>query len=338
MINRAGSLRILVVGASGGSHIGGSLVRACSRLGFEAQFCDVDDAWRLGTLPQKVFWHALRKRPVRLARFGRHVLEKSLAFHPHILITTGHAPVTAEALAECRHAGIRCFNLSTDDPFNPKMHMSWFMRALPHYDIIFSPRRINLNELRAFGCRDVRYLRFGYDPDLFLAPRNKSREETCDLFFAGNAEASRAEYVRAALDSGLNVRLYGNYWERYGISDISKGHGDIPTLRTEISSCKAALCLVRHDNRDGHSMRTFEIPAVGACMVVEDTSEHREIFGHEGVRVVYFNSPAEMVRKTTELLQDPHTRERLRDAAHAWIVGGHNTYADRLKTILDSAS
>jgi spore maturation protein CgeB len=232
--------------------------------------------------------------------------------------------------------GTKCFNLSTDDPFNPTMRMNWFLRALPQYDTIFSPRRSNLDELRAHGCRDVRYLPFGYDSDLFFAPDAKHSEETSDLFFAGTAEQSRVEYVRAALHAGLSVRVYGDYWSRYsGMQRVSKGRADIPALREGLASCKVALCLVRHDNRDGHSMRTFEIPAVGACMVVEDTAEHREIFGDEGAHVVYFTNPAEMVTKTKELVRDSKTRWRLRDAAHALITNGHNTYADRLKTMLE---
>src|SRR5205823_1499319 len=160
-------------------------------------------------------------------------------------------------------------------------------------------------------------------------PENREPGETSDLFFAGNAEPSRVEYVRAAVKAGLDVMVYGSYWTRYpGMHGISRGHADISTLRKAIASCRVALCLVRHDNRDGHSMRTFEIPAVGACMVVEDTPEHREIFSDEGVRVVYFKDPAEMLSKTKSLLADSGTRARLREAAHSWITTGQNTYAD----------
>jgi spore maturation protein CgeB len=82
-------------------------------------------------------------------------------------------------------------------------------------------------------------------------------------------------------------------------------------------------------------MRTFEIPAVGACMVVEDTQDHRAIFGDEGERVILFQSPLEMVEKTRLLLNDHDRRSKLREAVHAHIVTGHNMYADRLRTMMD---
>ena len=70
-------------------------------------------------------------------------------------------------------------------------------------------------------------------------------------------------------------------------------------------------------------------------MVVEDTRDHHAIFGDEGERVMFFKSPLEMVEKTRLLLNDPDRRSNLRDAARAHILTGHNTYADRLRTMMD---
>ena len=49
-------------------------------------------------------------------------------------------------------------------------------------------------------------------------------------------------------------------------------------------------------------MRTFEVPAIGACMLTEDTEEHREIFGKEGDAVLYFRTMNEMVSQLRFLL------------------------------------
>ena len=328
--------RILIVGASGGSHIGGSLMRAARQLNIAAEICDVQAAWRHGTIAQKFLWHCCGRRPIALQSFSRHVVESCRNFRPQVLISTGTAPISREALAACRKQGVRRINFSTDDPFNPLMRAPWFLKSLPEYDTIFTPRLANLEDLRAHGCHDVRYLPFGYDPDLFFPQPTTPAEERDDIFFAGTAEPSRVEYVRAAAHAGLRVQLYGNYWARYrGMRGISRGEANIPTLRKAIASCRIALCLVRHENRDGHSMRSFEVPAVGACMVTEDTVEHRQIFGEDGERVMYFRSPSEMVERTKLLLQDSAVRRKLRDAAHLHIVQGGNTYADRLRAMFD---
>src|SRR5690606_33955463 len=98
---------------------------------------------------------------------------------------------------------------------------------------------------------------------------------------------------------------------------------------------KVALCLVRRANRDGHVMRSFEIPAIGACMLTEDTQEHREIFGEEGNAVVYFRSCDEMIEKLDWLLNHVSERQRLAKTAHELIVNGHHAYKDRLVSMLE---
>lgn len=95
-----------------------------------------------------------------------------------------------------------------------------------------------------------------------------------------------------------------------------------------------SLILVRRANRDGSAMRSFEIPACGACCVVEDTEEHREMFGPDGEAVLYFRTPEELVRRVKEAFGNPELRAKLRANAHRAITGKPNTYVDRLKTML----
>jgi len=330
-------LRILIVGASGSSHIGSSLLRAAHQLGSEAKLCDTKSAWRHGTLRQKLFWHFAGRRPIALERFSRAILETCVQFRPDVIVTTGSAPVSARTLRSCRQKGVKCVNFSTDDPFNPRQRAPWLLRALREYDVVFTPRTANQEELGRHGCQRVVYLPFGYDDALFFAEPNVDPKEGSDLFFAGTGTAKRAPYIQAAIEAGFRVRLHGIYWDRFdGTRAISRGQADIPTLRQAIASCKVALCLVRHENRDGHSMRSFEVPAVGACMVVEDTEEHRQIFGEDRTRVLYFNSAREMVERTRTLLANENLRRSLRDNVHIHITKGGNTYADRLRSMINA--
>ena len=328
------SERILIVGASGSSHIGGSLQRGAQQLGISAEFCDISAAWRLGTLQQKIYWHFFGRRPVALQQFSRHVIQVCRQSEISGLISTGNAPISAQALSQCRRMGIRTVNFSTDDPFNPYARAPWFLEAIREYDFVFTPRTVNTDELRRHGCRKVAYLPFGYDPDLFF-PCASEVEEESDIFFAGTAERPRVPFLAAAIEAGLNVRLHGIYWERHAVTrGIGRGQADIPTLRGGIANCRVALVLVRHENRDGHSMRTYEVPAVGACMIVQDTKEHRNLFGAEGENVLYFATPNEMITKAKTVLRNEGVRRRLAIAAQRTIVNGQNSYADRLKTMV----
>jgi spore maturation protein CgeB len=160
----------------------------------------------------------------------------------------------------------------------------------------------------------------------------------CDVVFAGGADRDRIPYITALIRAGFHVSLYGGYWERYSETKAyTRGHADPQTLRKTIGGAKVALCLVRRANRDGHCMRTFEVPAIGACMLTEDTEEHREIFGADGKAIIYFRSISEMIERLRWLLDHDEERQRLAQAAHRLIVNGQHTYKDRLLAMLSLA-
>jgi spore maturation protein CgeB len=140
--------------------------------------------------------------------------------------------------------------------------------------------------------------------------------------------------VRALIAAGIRVTVAGDYWQRFpDLRNYCAGHLSAAELGAWTRRTQVALCLVRRANRDGHVMRSFEIPAIGACMVAEETAEHRRIFGEDGAAVRYFRSAAELVAVVKELLQSRDERARLRLAARDLITGGPNTYADRLRTL-----
>jgi len=213
------------------------------------------------------------------------------------------------------------------------------MKALPNYDEVYSPRRAMLADLRQVGCKKVDYLPFAYDPDLFY-PVTTERCSAAgftgmDVVFAGGADDDRVPYMQALNHSGLDLALYGDYWNRHPETRaFARGQADIETLRLALSSAKVGLCLVRRANRDGSCMRTFEVPAVGTCMLTEDTQEHRDIFGKEGEAVLYFDNMKEMLDKAKRLCEDEVLRSRLAKNSHELITRGGHCYQDRLLSIL----
>jgi spore maturation protein CgeB len=81
-------------------------------------------------------------------------------------------------------------------------------------------------------------------------------------------------------------------------------------------------------------MRTYEAAASGACMLVERTPEHEEIFGKDGEAVCFFRDIPDMLAQCKRLVVDEPLRRRLAEAAFRRITEGHNTYRDRLATML----
>lgn len=333
------SSRLALVGGSGGTNIGFIFKKNSDQLGVGAEFWDTAQAFMAPVWVRKCSWWLLGHRPPRLREFSRCLVESCRRYRPRWLLCTGSAPVDAQALREIGILGVERLNYLTDDPWNPAHRAPWFFKALPLYDRVFSVRRANLEDLSTLGCSDVRYLPFAYAPELFYpeppATADEESKFASDVVFAGGADRDRVPYIAALLKMGLRVGLYGSYWERYAETRMhTRGQADVRTLRLAIARAKVALCPVRRANRDGNSMRTFEIPAVGSCMLTEDTEEHREIFGEEGKAVVYFSTIPEMVEKLRWLLDHDGQRRRLAEAAHSLIVNGGNTYKDRLVHML----
>jgi hypothetical protein len=330
---------LLLVGNPDPMHVGAHLRSAAEALGMETVMCDLTEAYDGPLWRNRFNWWALGRRPTRLREFSAKVLETCRDMRPTFLLATGIAPIEEAALKEIGKLEILRLNYLTDDPWNPAHRAPWFLRAAPQYDYVFSPRRANLGDLRRLGCMSARYLPFAYAPESHFPEKPTDGEFArlqSDIIFAGGADRDRVPYMQPMIQAGFNVALYGGYWERYPqTAPVARGHADAITLRKAIGAAKVALCLVRRANRDGNVMRTFELAAMGACVLTEETEEHHEIFGDEGEAVVFFRTPAEMVEKLRWLLAHDADRKRLAHAAHRLITANNNTYQNRLEAMLD---
>jgi spore maturation protein CgeB len=337
--NTAHDSTLLIIGNKAGTNVGGSLLRGAQALGFDGHLIETYTAMDAPISVRRFNWWFRGHRPTWLGEFSKQVVKNVLEIRPSCLLATGIAPIQRKALEEIGQLGVVRINYLTDDPWNPSHRASWFLKALPEYDYIFSTRRANLADLTDLGCAKVSYLPFGYDESLFYPERSSTQEERAQLrseiVFAGGADRDRIPYIAELAKAGFKVALYGDYWDRYPETRrLLRGYADPQILRKAIGATKVALCLVRRANRDGNSMRTFEVPAIGACMLLEDTAEHREIFGAEKEAVAYFRSIDEMINKLRWLLDHDVERIRLARAAHQLIVNGRHTYKDRLATML----
>ena len=320
-------------------HVGAHLYHGARTANCAVALLNSEDAFQGNRLIRKLNWWVRGRRPTRLKEFSEKVLQACRELQPECMLSTGIAPISDDALKAVGALGIPRLNYLTDDPWNPHHKAPWFLRAIPQYDQVFSPRRANLEDLRQLRGPNVSYLPFAYDPETHFPEPPVCDEEwkrfASDVVFAGGADRDRLPYIAALVQEGFRVALYGGYWHRHSATRRhALGHADPATLRKAIGGAKVALCLVRRANRDGHSMRTFEIAATGACMLIEDTADHREMFGCEGEAVAYFRTISDMVQRLRWLIEQPVERRRLAEAARLRIVNGRNTYTDRVSAML----
>ena len=332
--------RLLIVGNPLPFHVGGHLLAGAKSLGLDADVADVRAADG-GRILQSLSRRLWDRRAPRMCAFERSVLHDCERRAPKCLLATGPVPLGRATLDAIGRLGVRRLNYLTDDPWNPQHRSQWFAHALPAYDVVFSPRRSNLADLTAAGCREVHYLPFGYSPEEHRPQGSfdpaRLRELDCDVLFVGGADPDRVRLIAPLIRAGLRVALYGAYWERYRQTRAAtRGHGDTAVLRQATAAARLTLILVRRANRDGHVMRTFEAAACRACLLVEDTPEHRDLFGDEGECVAYFGGVSRLLAQARALLPDAALRERLAAAVYRRIVvDGRHTYTDRLARMLE---
>lgn len=326
---------ILIAGSSGLTHLGGTFARAAHGLGIRADL--VDDSLSLSSsrICNSLAWRLHDKRGPYSSRVEAAVLERVHSTRPQVFLTTGMSPISDSLLGQVSECGVRCIHFSSDDPWSPSRRAAWHLRALRKYDVVFSPRTSNMKDLRQLGCKIVKYAPFGFDETLF--PAQLSPPKSLDgpaILFVGGADPDRATFFREfpLVD---RVTFVGGLWGRYRkFKNNWAGHRSPHDIGPLTKAAAVTIILVRRSNRDGHTMRSFEAGASGGCLAVERTREHEKIFGADGKCVRYFSTPAEAGVVCKYLLENPSERARLSAAVESRIRSGHNTYQDRLSSML----
>ncbi len=335
-------MKLLVVGNPGREHVGSHLIDAAQELGLDAELADTRRAAGRFAWQRRLCWHLLGRRPAALGAFNRELIETWRRFRPDVILATGIAPLQAATLRGLKKAGVTLVNYLTDDPWNRANSARHFWAALPLFDAVFSPRRAATPDLERLGCPRVEYLPFAYNPCAHFVERPPSPELAeryrCDLLIIGGADRDRIPLAEGAVAAGLDVHLYGGYWDRVpALRSSWKGFIYGQEMRWAVSAATANLVMGRKANRDGHAMRSYEVPAMGGAMVVEDTEDHRALFGRSGDAVLYYRTTEEMVDAVDRLRSDPGQADAMAGAAKDCVTRRPNAYAHRLGAMLESA-
>lgn len=332
-------MKLLIVGNPSEYHVGGHLLAAAQSLGWVAEVADLCGAQSSNPWINRICHHLLGKQPAHLDSFGRSVIRLCHEFHPDFVLTTGLAPVSADAMRAIRSMKIPLVNFLTDDPWNPKNTARFFWDCLREYDLIANPRTSNLEQLRAHGCRRVAYVPFGYNPEYHFIETNPTPEEIlrfgCEVAILGGADSDRVPLARSLASANINLALYGGYWDKHpDLLKFYRGSVFGRELRLAVQLATSHVCMGRKANRDGHAMRSMEFPAMDACLLVEDTEEHRALYGNDGENVLYWQNEATLVACAANLIVNQALSQRLRISLYEhMVVNGKHTYADRLTTI-----
>lgn len=279
-----------------------------------------------------------------LLSLNRSLLKKVYAAKPDLVLVWNGTHVLPRTLRVIKSAGAVLASYNNDDPFGHRIHDSvpwyhrylwrWYIKCLEYFDINFVYRTVNVKEAASFGARNIHVLKpyFISDQDKPIELSEAERRQTaCDVVFIGHYEPDgREEYLRALVNAGVHVRLYGGkYWTRNVLGDLADYFGDIAPVygRDYVKTlCGAKMCLaiLSKMNRDTYTRRCFEIPACGRLLLCERTDDLKEMF-IEGEEAIFFSGKEELVEKVLWLLKHPVEIERIAEAGRRRVwADGHD--------------
>jgi hypothetical protein len=312
---------------------------------FSYEFCDEAPFDKGGSrLLQRIARRIARRPPVDCAAINRRFLTQAVAFRPDLILICKGAFLTRATLARVKAAtGAALINYATDDPFNSRVSPPGQIETIPLYDLYVCTKWAIMKDVVRAGCSNVMYLPFGYQPSVHFPEPPASAEERrrfdSDVVFIGSYDRERIVFFRHLLKQipSLKLALYGGQWNRsLRLRRYWRGFALGRDFRLALAGARIAVNLVRHANRDTHSMRSFELPACGCFMLAERADEHLALFQdeHEGA---YFSSPQEFAAKVRYYLAHERERAEIAQAQYLRVTTGGHTYGDRLAAILAAA-
>jgi spore maturation protein CgeB len=234
--------------------------------------------------------------------------------------------VTPRIIALLRQHAPKVVNYCIDDPFGKRdvARFRAYRRSLPYYDLCAVVRPDNAVEARQAGAKRVVRVFMSSD-EVTHAPRPVTpadeRRWRTDVLFVGTWFPERGPFLLQLIKLGIPVTIRGTNWNKapewLALQAAWKGgpvHGDDYAMA--IQCAKVNIGLLSKGNRDLHTTRSLEIPALGGLLCAERTSEHLAMYA-EGKEALFWSDAEECAKACAWALDHEEERKRIAAAGQA---------------------
>lgn len=307
----------------------------------EIKVLDQNITYRPSSLPSKIFKKL--KIPRDFDNLNGRLLDMIKIYNPDIIFIVKGNLIHAKVLAHISNTypATKLVSWSLDDMFAWHNRSLFYTLGLKFYDFVFTSKSYNIDELKSLGAKTVIFLYQAFSQKYHKPYRlNANLGQVIDILFIGFAEKSRFEYLEYLASNNLKISVYGSGWNK---KKYTKHHNNQEIhpydligddYARAISNAKITLCFLRKANRDLHTSRSIEIPAIGGFMVAERTDEHKVLF-EEDKEAVYFDSKEELLEKVMYYLKNESAREFIRSAGHRRCLEEDYSYDNMANIIMD---
>jgi hypothetical protein len=185
-------------------------------------------------------------------------------------------------------------------------------------------REVNVTEACQRGARDVLRVFMSADErqhaPLHLTTAEQERWRS-DVLFVGTWFPERGSFLLRLIDLGLPITLYGSNWQKapewsrlrpYWKGSQLEGRDYVAAIQCS----KICIGLLSKGNRDQHTTRSIEIPAIGALLCAERTAEHQAMYV-EGEEALFWRDAVECAQACLLATRDEQRRLSMAAAGHA---------------------
>jgi len=219
-----------------------------------------------------------------------------------------------------------------------------FLPSLALFDHVFIFDRSYMPRLASLGAARVHFLPCACDETVYRPYQLgawQHRRFGCDISFVAWYFPERGPVVRALIDGGLNVGIWGGQWEsseaRRALNGVQalRGSAINDQIAVQIyNACKIGLNVHQEQSRlGGLNTRTFELLASGLFPLIDRVNGLEELLTPDA-EVVCYTSPEEARTLAAHYLADPTARTRVASRGRERVLAEH-TYVRRMQTLCE---
>jgi spore maturation protein CgeB len=272
---------------------------------------------------------------------NKKLYEKAKTFNPELVFITKGLTIKKKTLQKirkvCSDVKIICYSL--DDVMNKGNSSKIYLKSIPEYDIHFTSKKYNIEEILSLGAIRVELIKNSYSPivhrpiEVTQKDKLKYGSRVC---FIGGYEKERAASLLFLAKNNIRVRIWGNNWNKYKIKHENLLIENKPVYgeayAKAICSSKILLGFLRKANRDQITTRTVEIPACKSFLLAERTKEQTDLF-KEGYEAEYFGDNNELLTKIKYYLNNDNKRIEIENNGYNKCFNLKISYNDSMRDL-----
>lgn len=252
---------------------------------------------------------------------GARLFEAARSSEPELIWVNQGPFLGQRIIRRLRTLGVPIVNYTNDDPFGGRdgRRFDPYLKALPEYDLVAVVREPNVAEAQALGARRVIRIWMTAD-EVAHAPRridpSVRQRFASDVAFIGTWMPERGSFMAALIQRGVPLSVWGDRWQKAPEWRVIAPHWRGPGIYDDegyaavIQSAKICLGLLSKGNRDLHTRRSLEVPALGGLLCAERTTEHQELY-EEGREAVFWVDAEECAAQCARLLANERLRQEI---------------------------